>query len=243
MEFGGSQPLCLHLHTPDSVHYPGPCWYTVCADFGASPKRASQRLEPPPAHIIYPVDPGTCGRQESCPFSPSQPCLRTPPTPGSDQPMTAANRTIPNPRFHPHQGTPPRLPTQPRQVHSLVEPYSLQPSLQVAAQHPQRQWPSYRPHPTPPPPISPLTRAHSRHEYSPISPSAVKTPQVPTTHTTSMEKPSIPENSRESPMESIQTSLFQRFGADPSCWLDTGPGSLFPSNPMSTGAVARVPRP
>ena len=106
--------------------------------------------------------------------------------------VAAVGWAVPNPRFRPPQGTLSRQPTRPRPAHSLVEPHSLQPSPRMAAQHLQRQGPSYRPHPTPPPRISPFTGTPNSREYSPVSPSSVKTSEVPTTYTTSMEIPSIP---------------------------------------------------
>ena len=155
---GGSQPLCRHLPIPDSVQAPGPDRHTVCSGFGASPKQASQRPETSPTHTIHPITPGTCGRQEAIPSSPgSSPPRNSPkPRPRFRPTVAAVGWTVPSPRFHPHQGTLSRQPTRPRPAHGLVEPHSLQPSPRMVAQHPQRQGPSYRPHPTPPPRISPL---------------------------------------------------------------------------------------
>ena len=194
VDFGGSQPLCIRLHISESVQHPGPGWHTVCTGFGASPKRALQRPEPS-RHTSFTrlTQVPAAAKRASRPASDHH-RLRTPPypTPGSDRPVAAADWTVPIPRFQPHQDTPPRLPTQPRQAHSLVGPCSLQPSPRMAAQRTQLQWPSYRPHPAPPPPISDLTRARDRHEYKPDNPSSMKTSEVPTMDTTSMEKPSIP---------------------------------------------------
>ena len=191
--FGGSQPLCIRLHISESVQHPGPDRYTVCAGFGALSKRCNDlnpqrytsftRLTQAPAAAKRASRPATDHHR-----------LRTPhtPTPGSDRLVAAADWTVPIPMFQPHQDTPPRLPTQPRQAHSLVGSCSLQSSPRMAAQRTQLQWPSYRPHPAPPPPIPDLTRARDRHEYKPDNPSSMKTSEVPTMDTTSTEKPSIP---------------------------------------------------
>ena len=94
----------------------------------------------------------------------SRPAPDHPPPKNSPKPrprfrptMAAVGWTVPSPRFHPHQGTLSRQPTRPRPAHGLVEPHSLQPSPRIAARHLQRQGPSYCPHPTPPPRISPLS--------------------------------------------------------------------------------------
>ena len=108
VNFGGSQSLCLHLHIPESVQYPGPGWYTVCADFGASPRRALQRPKPPPAHHHLPGYPR---------------CLRLPRgLPVQPRIIPASELPIPPSRFRP--------------THGRGQPYSPKPSVPPAPRPP-----------------------------------------------------------------------------------------------------------
>ncbi len=204
----------------------------------------SEYRNAPNPHITYtfcPVAPSTCGRQESFPSASDHPCLRTPPPPRFRPTRGHGQQYSPNPQVPP-------TPRHPAATANLAAA-STQPgrTLFVAAVSPGGRTAHstavaitvhtpLRLHRSPPP-----TQTHDSPKYSPDTPSSMKTFEVPTTHTTSMEKPSIPENSRKSLMESVQTSLFQWFDADPICWLDTGPGSLFPSNPMSTRTSGEGP--
>lgn len=131
MDFGGFQPLCLHLHIPDLVQYPGPDRYTVCAGFGASPKRASQRPEPSHHHTPsarWPQPPAAT-KKPSHPAS-DQPCLQTPPPPQFRPPHGRGR--LDNPK--------PSVPPTPRHLAATANPAaaSTQPgrTLLVAAVSP-----------------------------------------------------------------------------------------------------------
>jgi len=116
-----STPLAPHLHIPESVQFQGrvgtPCVPT------SEPPPGERRNAPNPHHhtsFARLTQAPSAAKRASRP-APNHPYLGTSrtSTPGSDRPMVATNRTVPSPRFHPHQGTPPQLPTQPRQAHSL----------------------------------------------------------------------------------------------------------------------------
>ena len=212
MDFGDFQPCCLHLRNPESVECPGPDRYTVCAGFGVSPKRASQRPESPGHHTPFTQlpQPPAATKKPSRPAS-NHPCLRTPPPPQFRPPHARGQPYKPNPYRSTHTKAPRRDCQPSRGKHTTW--------LDLTRCNRLPRWPHSTPndsghrtvHTTPRPADLPPHPSTRRPRIQPHPPSSVKTSLVPTTYTTSMEKPSIPENSRKSPMESVQTSLFQRF--------------------------------
>ncbi len=194
MNFGGSQPLCPHLHIPESVQFQGRVG-TPCVSASELPL-GEHRNNPNPhnTHHHLPGCPRCLRPLRGLPVQPRiTPAseLPTPPPPVQTDPWPRP--TVQSQALGSTRTKAPRLNCQPsRGKHTAwVGPYPLQTHPQMAAQRTQRQWPSYRPHPTPPPLISSLARARSKHEYRAISPSSVKTSQISTTYIISMEQQSI----------------------------------------------------